>query len=122
MELPYKEHNFRFIIALPNEVDGLDGLMEKVAERGLLEDVFKMYPAGAEVILDMPKFEIKSKLDLNELLPKVKLPVTLEALNLPSITASKCSFEVFFETIFDTKKTVHVRVALYKKSLNDCVW
>lgn len=61
------------IIALPDEVDGLEGLIEKVAGRGLLEAVLKMHPTTVDVILDLPKFEIKSKLDLNELLPKVKL-------------------------------------------------
>ncbi|XP_069361557.1 antichymotrypsin-1-like isoform X6 [Maniola hyperantus] len=71
IELPYKESQFRMIVVLPDEVDGLSSVVEKVAQRGLLEDVFKMGPAGADVKLDMPKFEIKSKLNLNELLPKV---------------------------------------------------
>lgn len=66
------------IVALPDEIDGLDGLLEKAAERGLLEDIFKMHPVDVDVILDLPKFEIKSKLDLNDLLPKVKLPISFE--------------------------------------------
>ncbi|XP_052743845.1 antichymotrypsin-1 [Bicyclus anynana] len=71
VELPYKESKFRMIIVLPKDVDGLQAVVEKAAENGLLQDVFQMYPAGAEVILDLPKFEIRSKLNLNELLPKV---------------------------------------------------
>ncbi|XP_046970433.1 antichymotrypsin-1-like [Vanessa cardui] len=71
IELPYKESKFRMIVVLPNEVDGLPGVLEKVATQGLLENVFRMYPAGAEVDLDMPKFETRSKINLNDVLSKV---------------------------------------------------
>ncbi|XP_052743846.1 antichymotrypsin-1 [Bicyclus anynana] len=71
VELPYKESQFRMIIILPKEIDGLQSVLDKVAQKGLLEDVFKMNFANTEVILDLPKFEIRSKLNLNELLPKV---------------------------------------------------
>lgn len=72
IELPYKEDKFRMIIVLPDDVEGLPEVVKKISEKGLLEDVFRMYPAGADVDLDMPKFEIKSKHDLNNILPKVR--------------------------------------------------
>lgn len=75
VELPYKESGFRMIIVLPNEVEGLSSVIEKATNKGILEDVFKMDPTGRDVILDLPKFEIKTKLNLNDLLPKVKLIV-----------------------------------------------
>lgn len=59
------------VVVLPNEINGLQSVVNKVAESGLLEEVFKLQPAGAEVELSVPKFEIKSKLDLNDILPKV---------------------------------------------------
>lgn len=71
VELPYKEDGFRMVIVLPNEIDGLSSVIEKASEKGLLEDVFKLQPSGRDVNLHLPKFEIKTKLDLNELLPKV---------------------------------------------------
>ncbi|CAH0724222.1 unnamed protein product, partial [Brenthis ino] len=71
IELPYKESQFRMIVILPNEVEGLPKVVNKVAEKGLLEDVFRMHPARADIELDIPKFEIKSKHDLNDILPKV---------------------------------------------------
>ncbi|XP_045777719.1 antichymotrypsin-1-like isoform X3 [Maniola jurtina] len=71
IELPYKESQFRMIVVLPDDVNGLQSVVEKAAQRGLLDDVYKMGPAGADIDLDMPKFEIKSKLNLNDLLPKV---------------------------------------------------
>lgn len=71
IELPYKEKGFRMVVVLPNEVDGLPSVLEKAAEKGLLNDVFRLSPAGSDVDLDMPKFDIKSKLDFNVILPKV---------------------------------------------------
>lgn len=71
VELPYKEKGFRMVVVLPNDVDGLPSVLEKVAQRGILGDVFSLHPSGRDVLLDMPKFEIKSDLDLNRLLPKV---------------------------------------------------
>nr|XP_021195177.2 antichymotrypsin-1 isoform X6 [Helicoverpa armigera] len=71
VELPYKERGFRMVVVLPNEVDGLPSVLEKAAEKGLLNDVFNLSPAGADVDLDIPKFDIKSKLDFNDILPKL---------------------------------------------------
>ncbi|CAB3257311.1 unnamed protein product [Arctia plantaginis] len=71
IELPYKETGFRMVVVLPNEVDGLPSVLEKAAEKGLLSDVFRLSPAGCEVDLDMPKFEINTKIDFNDILPKV---------------------------------------------------
>ncbi|XP_049885916.1 antichymotrypsin-1-like isoform X2 [Pectinophora gossypiella] len=71
IELPYKENGFRMVVVLPDEIDGLSSVMEKVAQKGLLADVFALSPAGREIHLDLPKFEIKSGLDLNGLLPKI---------------------------------------------------
>lgn len=73
VELPYKEDGFRMVVVLPNEIDGLASVIEKASEKGLLEDVFKLSPSGRDVKLHMPKFEMKSKHDLNSLLPKVLL-------------------------------------------------
>ncbi|CAB3229087.1 unnamed protein product [Arctia plantaginis] len=71
IELPYKETGFRMIVVLPNEVDGLPSVLEKAAEKGLLSDVFRLRPAGRQVDLDMPKFEIRTKINFNDILPKV---------------------------------------------------
>ncbi|CAH2241015.1 jg4085 [Pararge aegeria aegeria] len=71
VQLPYKESQFRMIVVLPNDIDGLSAVLDNVAQKGLIGEVFRMYPAGTHVDFYMPKFEIKSKLNLNELLPKV---------------------------------------------------
>ncbi|KOB65662.1 Chymotrypsin inhibitor CI-8A [Operophtera brumata] len=70
VELPYKEDGFRMVVVLPNEVDGLPLVLEKAAQKGLMDDVFNLSPSGRDVNFQIPKFEIETKLDLNELLPK----------------------------------------------------
>ncbi|XP_072942448.1 antichymotrypsin-1-like [Epargyreus clarus] len=71
VELPYKEKGFRMIIVLPDEKDGLPAVVEKLAQRGILEDVFNLRPAGRKIAFEMPKFEIKSSHNLKDILPKV---------------------------------------------------
>lgn len=71
IELPYMETKFRMIVVLPNEIDGLPEVLKKVSEKGLLENVFQLSPPGADLDFDMPKFEIRSKINLNSILPNV---------------------------------------------------
>ncbi|CAK1584232.1 unnamed protein product [Parnassius mnemosyne] len=71
IELPYQELGFRMVVILPNEVDGLSSVLEKVTEKGLLDDVFALSPAGREINLYLPKFEVRSKLDFTQILPKL---------------------------------------------------
>lgn len=71
VELPYKEDGFRMVIVLPDELDGLPSVLEKATEKGLLEDVFRLRTINRKVHLEMPKFEAKSALDFNNILPKV---------------------------------------------------
>lgn len=71
IELPYKEAGFRMVVVLPNEVDGLPTVLEKAATKGLLSSVNQLQPAGRDVDLDMPKFDIRTKVNLNDVLRKV---------------------------------------------------
>ncbi|XP_013137267.1 PREDICTED: antichymotrypsin-1-like isoform X2 [Papilio polytes] len=71
IELPYQEPGFRMVVILPNEVDGLPEVLEKVAQKGLLDNVFALSPARRKVNLYLPKFDIKSSLDFTQILPKL---------------------------------------------------
>lgn len=71
IELPYKESGFRMVIVLPDEIDGLTKVLAKATETGLLSDVFQLSPPNRDVNLYFPKFEVRTLLDLKELLPKV---------------------------------------------------
>ncbi|XP_035434848.2 antichymotrypsin-1 isoform X5 [Spodoptera frugiperda] len=102
VELPYKERGFRMVIVLPNEIDGLPSVLEKAAEKGLLDEVFKLQPAGSDVELELPKFDIKSKLDFNEILPKLGISKLFEepALGVvqdQSVVVSKAFQEAFIK-------------------------
>lgn len=102
VELPYKEKGFRMVIVLPNEIDGLPSVLEKAAEKGLLDEVFKLQPAGSDVELELPKFDIKSKLDFNEILPKLGISKLFEepALGVvqdQSVVVSKAFQEAFIK-------------------------
>nr|WJJ70398.1 venom protein U-MPTX.14-33 [Megalopyge opercularis] len=70
IELPYKgEGEFRMIVVLPKEIDGLPRVLENVRKHGLLKDAYSLEATSIE--FSMPKFTIESTLDLNELLPKI---------------------------------------------------
>ncbi|KAJ0174294.1 hypothetical protein K1T71_010440 [Dendrolimus kikuchii] len=71
IELPYKEAGFRMVVVLPDEIDGLPKVLAKAAETGLLTDVFNLGPVNRDVKLELPKFEMKNRLDLKDHLPKV---------------------------------------------------
>jgi len=59
------------VIILPNKVDGLAALEEKLSQKdtdlkSLVENLYQ-----AEVTVALPKFRIESTIDLNEVLPKL---------------------------------------------------
>ncbi|CAH2089265.1 unnamed protein product [Euphydryas editha] len=100
IELPYKETKFRMIVVLPNDIDGLPEVLKKASEKGLLENVFRMHPVGAELLLDIPKFEIRSKINLNSILQKVGVSSIFKnastgIVNESSVVASEALQEVF---------------------------
>ncbi|CAH0695696.1 unnamed protein product [Spodoptera exigua] len=102
VELPYKETGFRMIVVLPNEIDGLPSVLEKASQKGLLDEVFKLSPPGTDVELELPKFEVKSKLDFNEILPKLGVSKLFEepALDVvegQSVVVSKAFQEAFIK-------------------------
>lgn len=70
LELPYSRNGTSFIVLLPNELDGLDALIEKLQDPSALElATSKIYTADVRVFL--PKFKIETKTDLKHVLEKV---------------------------------------------------
>nr|WIM01378.1 serpin [Limnephilus flavicornis] len=71
LELPYKDNEMSMVIILPNQVDGLAALEEKLSQKStdLKSLVQNLYQA--EVTVALPKFRIESTIDLNEVLPKL---------------------------------------------------
>lgn len=70
LELPYVGEDASMVIVLPQEIEGLNDVMAKLAAGyDLLTDIENMYKTKVQVTL--PKFKIETTIDLNELLPKV---------------------------------------------------
>lgn len=72
LELPYSRNETSFVVILPNEIDGLDALIEKLQDPSTLKlATSKIYTADVKVFL--PKFKIETKTDLKHVLGKVSI-------------------------------------------------
>lgn len=71
LEMNYVGGEASMLVVLPRKVDGLNGVLKKLADGyDLLADVEKnMYSTKVQVTI--PKFKIETEIDLNDLLPKV---------------------------------------------------
>ncbi|KAJ8734736.1 hypothetical protein PYW08_013986 [Mythimna loreyi] len=70
LEMHYEGGETSMLVVLPNEIDGLDGVLSKLASGfDLISEVDKMYKTKVQVTL--PKFKIETEIDLTELLPKL---------------------------------------------------
>ncbi|KAM3962958.1 antitrypsin isoform 2-T2 [Aphomia sociella] len=67
LQLPYEGDEASFLIVLPNEIDGLPALEEKLKDPSLLEKAIKnMHSLEVEVFL--PKFKIETQTNLKDAL------------------------------------------------------
>ncbi|KAJ8734084.1 hypothetical protein PYW07_014635 [Mythimna separata] len=70
LEMHYEGGETSMLVVLPNEIDGLDGVLSKLASGfDLLSEVDKMHKTKVQVTI--PKFKIETEIDLTELLPKL---------------------------------------------------
>lgn len=70
LELPYEGDETSFLVVLPNEIDGLESLQEKLKDPAALEKaVQEMFFVDVKVYL--PKFKIETTTNLKEILQKV---------------------------------------------------
>lgn len=68
--MPYKSKAASMAIILPSQVDGLDGLLTKLAEGfDLLSALKDTYSVKVQVTI--PKFKIETEIDLQRVLPQV---------------------------------------------------
>ena len=66
VELPYKGDNFSMIVILPNEIDGLSSLEQRLTFKDFNRLINKLYKFETEIVL--PKFNITSNIDLKTVL------------------------------------------------------
>ncbi|XP_032510918.2 serine protease inhibitor 3/4-like isoform X1 [Danaus plexippus] len=70
LRLDYVGKEASMLIVLPNEVEGLNGVLSKLAEgHDLLKELDDMHNIKVQVTI--PKFKIETEIDLAELLPKL---------------------------------------------------
>ncbi|CAB3237188.1 unnamed protein product [Arctia plantaginis] len=70
LEIPYVGEEASMIVVLPQEIEGLNDVIAKLAAgHDLLADIENMYKTKVQVTL--PKFKIETTIDLKELLPKL---------------------------------------------------
>nr|AFQ01141.1 serine protease inhibitor 005 [Chilo suppressalis] len=71
LEMPYIDNEASMLVVLPEEKDGLDSMLQTLADgHDLLEDVAaNMFHTKVQVTI--PKFKIETEIDLGVLLPKM---------------------------------------------------
>ncbi|XP_013137108.1 PREDICTED: antichymotrypsin-1-like [Papilio polytes] len=70
IQLPYNETDFSMFIVVPDEIDGLPSLLDTLAEVGALRVFSKRNMTYRKVYLQMPKFEVKTKSNVKDILVK----------------------------------------------------
>ncbi|CAH0724226.1 unnamed protein product, partial [Brenthis ino] len=71
IQLPYKESKLKMVVVLPNRLDGLPMLLNWISKTGLLHYVNRMNHSESQISLHLPRFEIKSKHHLKNVLSQV---------------------------------------------------
>ncbi|KAF9419262.1 hypothetical protein HW555_004189 [Spodoptera exigua] len=76
--LPRREASM--LIVLPNEIEGLDGVLSKLASGfDLMSEIGKMHKTKVQVTI--PKFKIETEIDLADLLPKLGIKSIFDRAN-----------------------------------------
>jgi len=71
LELPYDDEDLGMLIVLPNSRDGMRDLEKKLTGQQLLDIVSKL--EQKQVNVQLPKFQVRSHLDLKQMLTKMGL-------------------------------------------------
>lgn len=70
MELPYEGEQSSLLIVLPNEVDGITALVDKLKDPTALKKASENMFTN-EVVVELPKFKVETTTDLGDVLQKV---------------------------------------------------
>lgn len=70
LELPYGKSKMSMVFILPNQIEGLKDLEEKIAEADLRNDILSAL-STLNVRITLPKFKIETTIDLTDILTKV---------------------------------------------------
>ncbi|KPJ04085.1 Antichymotrypsin-1 [Papilio xuthus] len=70
IHLPYNETDFSMIIVVPDEIHGVPRLLDLFRNEGILRFTSKLYMSYKKVHLEMPKFEVTTRLNVKDILVK----------------------------------------------------
>ncbi|GBP21439.1 hypothetical protein EVAR_12040_1 [Eumeta japonica] len=80
LEMPYTGDEASMLIILPNQIDGLPNVMQKLANGyDIMGAVEKMFSTKVRVMV--PRFKIETTIDLKELLPKLGINAIFNSQN-----------------------------------------
>lgn len=80
LQIPYIGDEASMLIVLPNEITGLDAILDKLAAgHNLLSELDNMHQMKVQVTI--PKFKIETEIDLIELLPKLGIKSIFDSQN-----------------------------------------
>ncbi|XP_045542243.1 antichymotrypsin-2-like isoform X1 [Papilio machaon] len=80
LRMHYVGENASMLIVLPNEINGLDGVLKKLADGyDLMAEVDNMFNTKVQVTI--PKFKIETEIDLCDLLPKLGIKAIFDRNN-----------------------------------------
>ncbi|XP_045542438.1 antichymotrypsin-2 isoform X2 [Papilio machaon] len=80
LRMHYVGENASMLIVLPNEINGLDGVLKKLADGyDLMAEVDNMFNTKVQVTI--PKFKIETEIDLCDLLPKLGIKAIFDSNN-----------------------------------------
>lgn len=68
--MAYEGNQASMVIVLPHEIDGLNSVLQKLADGyDLMSELDNMFSTKVQVTI--PKFKIETEIDLMDILPKV---------------------------------------------------
>ncbi|XP_013167065.1 PREDICTED: antichymotrypsin-2-like isoform X2 [Papilio xuthus] len=80
LKMHYVGEKASMLIVLPNEINGLDGVLKKLADGyDLMAEVDNMFNTKVQVTI--PKFKIETEIDLCDLLPKLGIKAIFDSAN-----------------------------------------
>lgn len=78
LEMAYEDDEASMLIVLPNEVEGLNKILKKLADGyDLMAEVDKMFSTKVQV--SVPKFKIETTIDLAKVLPKLGIKAIFDS-------------------------------------------
>ncbi|GBP43752.1 Alaserpin [Eumeta japonica] len=102
LELPYEGDEASFLIVLPNDIEGLPALEEKLKENPALLTEASKHMHSTEVKVFLPKFKIETTTDLKEVLQKI------------GVTKMFNSRSARLENLLKTEEPLYVSEAIQK--------